>query len=197
MSILHVAPIFMGMQQRIVVNNGKRYLVNVATDDEGVGAGFAVGQLVLKSNTDGNWYVATASGSAGNVVFFVSQSALGFTSGKSWNQGNYTASYTLAPSFYEQNFPYQIVASTDGNAYAIYLTGTAPACTLVVSQSAYGKAFITNSMNAVIPLAKPNLLLQNITNGDYYMASLSSSLGTTTLVVSQNAISQSWVHSIY
>ena len=62
MSILHVAPIFMGMQQRIVVNNGKRYLVNVATDDEGVGAGFAVGQLVLKSNTDKRSGMVIASG---------------------------------------------------------------------------------------------------------------------------------------
>lgn len=184
------------MQQRTVVSNGKRYLVNVATDD-GVGAGFAVGQLVLKSATDGKWYVATASGSAGSVVTFVSQSALGFTSGPSYSQGNNTASYVMSPSFFEQNFPYQLVASTDGNAYAIYLTGTAPAVTFVVSQSAYGPAYITSSTKAIIDLAKPYLLLQNISNGDYYKASLSTNLGVTTLSVSQAAISQSYVHPIY
>ena len=184
------------MQTRTIINKGCRYIVNVPTDD-GVGAGFAVGQLVLKSMTSNQWFVATASGSAGLVVTYVSQSALGFTSGPSYTQGNNTASYVMAPSFYEQNFPYQLVASTDGNAYAIYLTGTAPTVTFVVSQSAYGKAFITTSYNAVIDLAKPYLLLQNISNGDYYRASLSTTLGTTTLSVNQNAISQSWVRPIY
>ena len=172
------------MQQRTVITNGKRYLVNVATED-GVGAGFAVGQLVLKSASDGKWYVATASGSAGSVVAFVSQSSLAFPTGSD------------GTSYYNQNFPYQLVASTDGNAYAVYLTGTTPTVTFAVSQSAYGKAFITTSYNAVIDIAKPYLLLQNITNGDYYRASLSSSAGTTTLIVNQNAISQSWVRPIY
>jgi len=176
--------IFINMQQRTVVSNGKRYLVNVATDD-GIGAGFAVGQLVLKSATDGKWYVATASGSAGSVVAFVSQSALAFPTGSD------------GTSYYNQNYPYQLIASTDGNAYAVYLTGTAPAATFVVSQSAYGKAYITSSNGAIIDMSKPYLLLQNISNGDYYRASLSTNAGTTTLVVSQNAISQSWVHPIY
>ena len=99
--------------------------------------------------------------------------------------------------FFEQNFPYQILASTDGNAYQIYFTGTSPAVTLNVSQSAYGKAYITTSYNACIDLAKPALLLQNITDGNYYNAYLSSSVGVTTLKVNQNVISQSWVHPIY
>ena len=174
------------MQQRVVLNKGKRFLVNVATaDDGGVGAGFAVGQLVLKSNTDNNWYIATASGSAGSVVSFVSQSSLAFPTGSD------------GTSYYNQNYAYQLVASSDGNAYAIYLTGTPPSVTFVVSQSAYGKSFITTSYNAIIDLAKPYLLLQNISNGDYYQASLSTSAGVTTLSINQNAISQSWVHPIY
>lgn len=185
------------MQQRTVVSNGKRFLVNVATNDDGIGAGFAVGQLVMKSATDGKWYVVTASGSAGSVAMFVSQSALPFTSGPVWAQGEYTASIVGNQSFFEQNYPYQLVASSDGNAYAVYLTGTSPTVALTVSQSAYGKAFITTSLNAVIDIAKPNLFLQNITNGDYYVASLTTTLGVTSLSVSQNAISQSWVKPIF
>ena len=180
------------------MNKGKRFLVNVATADDGaVGAGFAVGQLVMKSYTDSNWYVATASGSAGNVVFFPSQSALPFQSGPVYAQGQNTASIVGNMDFFEQNFPYQIVASTDGNAYQIYFTGTSPSVALTVSQSAYGKAYITNSYGAYISLAKPNLLLQNVTDGNYYTAYLSSSAGTTTLKVNQQMISQSWVHPIY
>jgi hypothetical protein len=185
------------MIQRHIKSKGKTYLVNCASEESGVGAGFSVGMLVMKSNTDGNWYVTTASGSAGSVVAYVSQSALGFTSGPSYSQNNYTASYTLSPSFFEQNFPYQIIASDDGNAYAVYLTGTPPTVTFVVSQSIYSKAYITTSYNAIIDISKPNLLLQNISNGDYYRASLSTSGGVTTMAVNQNAISQSWVRPIY
>jgi hypothetical protein len=184
------------MQQRTIVSNGKRLLVNVPTDD-GVGAGFAVGQLVMKSADDLMWYIVTASGSAGAVDAYVSQSALPFTNGPVWTQNEYTASYAGSMNFFEQNFPYQLVASNDGNAYAVYLEGTAPTVTLTVSQSAYGPAYITTSLNAVIDIAKPNLLLQNITDGNYYVASLVTSAGVTSMVVSQNMISQSWVHPIY
>lgn len=183
-------------QQRTIVSKGKRYLVNCPTDD-GVGAGFAVGQLVMKSADDLKWYVVTASGSAGSVVAFVSQSALPFASGPIYTQNEYTSSIVGYMDFFEQNYPYQLVASNDGNAYAVYLTNTAPTVAITISQSAYGKAFITTSLNAVIDIAKPNLLLQNVSNGDYYVASLATALGTTTLVVNQNAISQSWVHPVY
>jgi hypothetical protein len=127
----------------------------------------------------------------------VSQSALPYSSGWEIKQNEITASLVPAPSYYEQNFPYQIVASNDGNAYAVFLTGTAPAVTVVVSQSVYCKAAITNSLNAIIDIAKPYLLLQSVTDGNYYCAGLQTSLGTTTLVVNQNMISQSWVHPIY
>jgi len=185
------------MQQRLIKSKGKTYLVNCPTED-GVGAGFAVGQLVLKSADDNLWYVVTASGSAGSVVAFVSQSALPFTAtGPICTQNDYTGSILTATTFFEQNYPYQLVASNDGNAYAVYLTNTTPTVAVTISQSAYGKAYITTSLNAVIDIAKPNLLLQNVSNGDYYVASLATALGTTTLVVNQNAISQSWVHPIY
>jgi hypothetical protein len=185
------------MQQRTIISNGRRFLVNVATNDDGVGAGFAVGQLVMKSVDDNLWYMVTASGSAGIVDVFVSQSALPFNSGSVYSQGEATASIVGQQSFFEQNWPYQLVASSDGNAYAVYLTGTPPTVAVEISQSAYGPAYITSSQGAVIDIAKPYLLLQNISNGDYYRVSLTTSGPLTSIDVSQNAISQSWVHPVY
>ncbi|HQI46554.1 MAG TPA: hypothetical protein PLC59_10905 [Bacteroidales bacterium] len=184
------------MQQRIVVSNGKRFRVNCPTED-GVGAGFAAGQLVMKSFDDNKWYIVTASGSAGDVDIHVNQSPLPFTYGPVYSQQQLTASIVDNQSFFEQNFPYQIVASDDGNAYAVYLTGTPPTVTFTISQSIYGKAYITNSLNAHFDIAKPHLFLQNITDGNYYIANLSTSGGTTSISVSQTMISQSWVHPIY
>jgi len=159
------------MQQKVIINKGKRYLVNVPTDD-GVGAGFAIGQLVLKSISDKFWYVAMSSGSAGSVITFVSQSQL--------------TSFGTS-SYYDQNYPYQLLGATNGNTYALYLSGSDPNASLVVSQSAY-----TGSSQP-----KPNLILQNITDYNYYTARLNASASIITLVVDQTTISQSYVHPIY
>lgn len=185
------------MQQRTIISKGRRFLVNTATADDGVGAGFATGQLVMKSATDGMWYVVTATGASPTAAVTVSQSALPYASGWEIKQNEVTSSFLPAPSYYEQNFPYQIVASNNGLAYAVYLTGTAPTVTVVVSQSAWGPSYVTNSLNAVIDIAKPYLLLQSVTDGNYYCAGLTTTLGVTTLVVNQNMVSQSWVHPIY
>lgn len=159
------------MQQKIVVNNGKKYIVNVSSDD-GVGAGFALGQLVSKSITDRYWYVVVASGSNNNVTASVSQSRL---------------DYFGTSSYYDINYPYQLLQATNGNTYALYLSGSAPNASLVISQSAYtGSAY-----------PKPYLLLQNITDRNYYRAYLSASGTTITLSVNQTIVSASWVHPIY
>ena len=165
------------------MSNGRRFLVNVATDD-GIGGGFAAGQLVMKSS-DGQWYIVTASGSAGSIATSVNQTPLSYITGSD------------GTSHYDQNYPYQLLASNDGNAYAVFLTGTAPNATFTVSQSAYGKAYITNSYGAVFDIAKPYLLLQNISNGDYYYAGLGTSGGSTTLSVNQYGVSQSLVNPMY
>lgn len=186
------------MQQRVVISKGKRYLVNVATNDDGIGAGFSVGQLVMKSYTDGLWYVTTASGSAGNVVPFVSQSALPFQSGSIWTQNEVTASRLPWPSFYEQNFPYQILGCNDGKAYQVFLDGTVPTVTVEVSQSAiYPNSYITNSAGGIVDIGKPYLLLQNISNMNYYHAYLFNNAGTIELRVNQTMVSQSWVNPIF
>ena len=172
------------MQQMTVVNNGRRYLVNVATDD-GIGSGFAVGQLVMKSLTDNQWYIVNSSGSAGSVSASINQTPLPFITGSD------------GTSYYDQNLPYQTVTSTDGNSYAVYLTGTAPNVAFTVSQSAYGKAYVTTSLGAVFYIAKPFLMLQNVSNGDYYYIGLNTSGSAVSMSVNQNAISQSLVHPIY
>lgn len=184
--------IYSHMQQRVVINKGKRYLVNVATADDGaVGAGFAVGQLTLKSYTDLYWYVVMAQGTAGSVTTYVSQSQL-TTFGTS--------------SYYDLNFPYQLLqavsqsysssisasvsqsfTSSYTHSYYVYLTGTAPSASIVVSQSAY-----TGSSQP-----KPYLLLQNITDMNYYYAYLTYTGGTVSLTVNQTMVSQSWVNPIY
>lgn len=159
------------MQKRIVVNRGRRYQINVATDD-GVGAGFAIGQLTLKSITDKYWYIVTASGSAANATASVSASRL---------------DYFGTSSYYDLNYPYQLLASTNGNSYAVYLQGSGSGATLVISQSAYtGSSY-----------PKPYLLLQSISDGNYYQAYLSSSGGVTSLVTNPYLISQSFITPIY
>lgn len=162
----------LGMQRRIVVSKGKSYLVNAASNDDGVGAGFAVGQLTLKSISDDYWYIITASGSYNNVIAFVSQSQL--------------TSFGTS-SYYDINYPYQLLSSTNGNTYAVYLSGSVPSASLVISQSVYtGSAY-----------PKPYLLLQNKTDMNYYSAYLSSSVTTTSLIINQTMVSQSWVNPIY
>ena len=166
-----------------VVNNGRRYLVNVA-DDEGVGSGFAVGQLIMRNFTDNRWYIVTSSGSAGSVSASVNQTPLSYITGSD------------GTSYFDQNYPYQLVSSDDGNAYAVYLNGTGPV-TFTISQSAYGQAFTTTSLGAVFNIAKPHLLLQNITTGDYYKIGLNTSGSATSMSVSQTVISQSWITPLY
>ena len=132
------------MIQRVVKSNGKTYLVNCAGgDDMGIGPGFAIGELVMKSATDGQWYMVMSSGSVGNITVYVNQTPLGFTAGPSYTQGVNTASYVMAPSFYEQNFPYQLLAAPNGNAYAVYLTGTAPNVVVAISKMFTNNDFAT------------------------------------------------------
>ena len=157
------------MIQRFIQSKGKKYLVNCAGgDDFGVGPGFAIGQLVLKSVIDSYWYIVAASGSIGSVVPFVNQSVL-TTFGTS--------------SYFDTNWPYQLLYSNDGNTYQVYLDGTAPNAEVMVNQNMYASGtYIRNDRNAIIDTAKSYLYLQSITDGNYYAFYLSSSNGATSLV---------------
>ncbi len=184
-------------QQRYVKSKGKTYLVNTPTLDDGIGAGFAVGQLVMKNVTDGKWYVTYTSGSSPSASLYVSQSALPFASGPIYQQYANTASIVGYMDYFEQNFPFQIVASNNGLAYQTYLNGTTPNVQIVVSQSAYCSASIIDYRGAVIMTSKPFLLLQSVTDGNYYQAGLTTTGGVTSLTVHQTLISQSWIHPVY
>ena len=141
----------------------------------GIGAGFPVGQLVLKDVSDNRWYVSQVSGSIGSASIYVSSPLTLFGTS----------------SYYDNNFPFQLVAGPGNNVYAVYLS----ASTVVVSQSIYSTtASITDVYGAVHDLCKPSLLFQNISTGDYHNASLATSASVIVLQINQTAISASWIH---
>ena len=159
------------MQKRIIKKNGKTYVVNVPTWGDGVGPGFPVGKMVFKSGTDLFWYVVSTSGLPGSVVASVSQSVLSFPT----------------TSYYDQNYPYQLLKANNGFAYQVYLNGTAPGAALAVSQSAW-----SGSVGMETP--KPSLLLQNSTDGQFYNLYLSSSATNVTIKIDQVPVSASWIN---
>ena len=176
------------MQQIIKKSGKKTFIINVATADDGaVGAGFALGQLVLKSPQDGYWYMVYGSGSSPSPTIFVSQSQLTYFS------ASFTSStYPYSPlSYFDQNWPFQLLQANNGLNYAVFLTGSAPSASIFVSQSAF-----TGSSQG-----KPYLLMQSITDSNYYIfglsASFSASVPVVALVPQVNMVSASWVHPIY
>ena len=170
------------MQTLTITNGGKRYRVNVPTED-GVGPGFPIGSLVMKSPDNNSWFIITSSGSMASATasVYVSQSALSFITGSD------------GTNYYDQNFPYQLLAAPDGYAYAVSLTGSIPNITAIVSQVAWGKSYITNSQNAIIDTAKPSLSLQSISDGSYNVLSLGMS--GSNVVFAMNGISSSLTSS--
>lgn len=95
------------MQQRIIINKGKKYRVNVVGNDDGVGSATQPGTLWMKS-TDGLWYAVTLSGSSASAALVVNQTPLNWVS-----PGG-------------QDFGYQLVYNyADGKAYQVFLSGSA------------------------------------------------------------------------
>src|SRR6266404_4189095 len=150
------------MNKRVIIRNGKKYIVTVPSyssgDESGVGAGGPTGILWMTS-TDGKWYSVAVTGSAGSVSIKVNQTALTYS---------------------DNSLGYQIVACDDGKSYAVFLTGVPNSVTFTVSQSA---AFTGTSYS------KPDLLFQNGTDGNYYMVTLHNNAGTIQTVVNQTPIS--------
>ena len=137
-----------------------------------------MGSINLKDVGDNQWYSVQVSGSSPNAIPFVNPTPLSFGTS----------------SYYDQNYPYQLLAGSDGNVYKLELS----ASTLVVSQSIYSTpAFVIDVRGAVIYTCKPSLLFQSITDGDFYGASIELSGSEMALVVSQTVISQSLIKSIY
>lgn len=151
------------MQRKIVVNKGKKYIVNVIGWDDGVGPGAPVGTLWMQS-TDGNWYSINASGSTGtgDLSVLVNQTSIG------WQPPG-------------PDYGYQLIACDDGHTYAVYLTGTSPLVTFTVSQSAY-----TGSSDP-----KPYFYFYSITDGNYYVVGLHNTSGSIQTTTNQGGPSTS------
>lgn len=156
------------MNKRIVIRNGKKYMVTVPSygcgDDEGIGPGTPSGILWMTS-TDKNWYSVAMSGSAGSASLKVNQTAL---------------------TYNDNSLGYQLLAADDGKTYAIFLSGVPNSVTFTVSQSAFiGSAY-----------PKPDLLLQNATDGNYYIVTLHNNAGTIQTQINQTPISASRIRNI-
>jgi hypothetical protein len=141
----------------------------------GVGSGFGAGSINLKDYADSRWYSIQVSGSVGSASIYTSS----------------PLTYFGTSSYYDINFPYQLLGAPNGNVYQLYLS----ASILVISQSIYSTtASITDVYGAVHDLCKPSLLFQNISTGDYHNASLATSASVIVLQINQTAISASWIH---
>ena len=154
------------MQKRIVIKNGKKYIVNTVGWDDGVGAGCPEGTLWMTSVANGLWYAINATGTAGSAAVSINQTTIG------WQ---------------DNSLGYQLVSADNGNIYAVYLTGIPNSVVFTVSQSAY-----TGSSGA-----KPYLLLQSVTDGNYYQFYLKNNSGSIQLSGSNSMISSSWLHPVY
>lgn len=130
------------MQQRTIVNNGKRYIVNCPSAED-VGPACEAGTLWMQS-TDLNWYSVNLTGtSASNdLAFYVNQTPL------TWQ------------SVGGQDFGYQLLACIDNTAsYQVYLSGSAGGVTCSIAQTPWAY----DQLNC-----KPYLLLSSITDGYFY-----------------------------
>ena len=146
------------MQKRIVITNGRKYIVNaVAWDDSGPGSGAPAGQIWLKS-TDGNWYAVSVTGTSSSAALVVNQTPLGW----------------IDPG--GQAFGYSLIKSNDGNVYSCSLSGSGGHTAVVVSSTPWSNQ---NDYN-------PFWFLQSPTDGCYYNVALSGS-SPPVLVVNQNS----------
>jgi hypothetical protein len=133
------------MQKRIIINGGKKYVVNVC-DFDGVGSLCPAGTLWMQSS-DSNWYFVNLTGTSGsnNLAVYVNQTPLDWQS----------------PG---QDFPYQLLYNiSNGNVYQVYLSGTAGSVTILVNSTP-----APSNMDY-----KPYLYLQSITDGSFHIVSLS------------------------
>jgi hypothetical protein len=125
-----------------------------------VGPAAPAGTLWMQSTGDSLWYAVNLSGTSGsnNLAISVNQTPL------TW----------VSPG--GQDFPYQLLQCTDGNVYQVYLSGTAGSV-----------AFNVNPTPAPPnPLDyKPYLLMQSLTDGNFYTVSLTAG---PTVTINPNSI---------
>jgi len=149
------------MRKRIVIRNGKKYIVNTPDDGDcgwgdGVGPGGQAGTLWMKSITDDLWYEVNLVGTSG--------------------------SFLNPPTIYVNPTPINWVSSDLGyqllyyssSVYQTFLSGSGAAVTMSISQTPW-----PDSSDA-----KPYLLLRSLTDGYYYPIYAKS--GSIYLEVNQN-----------
>jgi hypothetical protein len=144
------------MIKRIIINKGKKYIVNCVggVDEQGIGAGCPSGVAWLSDNT-GSWFSVQLTGTSGSLS--LSTTAIPATSQSVGMNAN--------------DFPFQIVQANDGLNYQVSIV----AGSVVISQtpSAYNSS-------------KPYLFLQSKTDSAYYYVSAKNTAGTITLVINDN-----------
>jgi hypothetical protein len=151
------------MIKRIIIKNGRKYIVNVCGWEDGIGPGSPTGTLWMQS-TDGNWYAVSLTGTGVSTSININQTPLNLQT----NDLGYQLLYGIS----------------DGNVYQIYLSGNSGSVTLNVNPS----PVVNPGTNY-----KPFLVLHSITDGNYYKVYLNSSISTgytvdTTLITSDTTL---------
>ena len=155
------------MQKRIIINKGKKYIVNVVGGDEGIGAGCPSGVAWLQDET-GAWYSLSLTGLSGSLSFVTTLIP--------------TSSYSVG--MYANDYGFQVIQANDTYNYQTSITSSGP--TVVVSQT-------VSSFQS----SKPFLFLQSNTDSAYYYVTARNSSGTISLVINDNSrIAGSLVNSL-
>ena len=154
------------MQKRIVINNGKKYHVNVVGWEDGIGAGSPTGVAWMQDQT-GSWYSVQLSGVSSSLSYSISL----------------IPAASKSVGMYANDFGFQLVQATNGSNYQVYVTSSGPS--LVVSQSV-----------APYNSSKPYLFLQSVTDGAYYYVGASLSASVVQLIINDNSrINGQLIHS--
>ncbi len=136
------------MIRKIVIRNGKKYIVNTAGWNDDVGPGGPAGTLWMQS-TDGNWYTVSLTGTSGSAAISINQTPLTLTTNDigyqylygtgnsayqvylSGNAGSVTINVNPSPISTVSDYkPYFNLQSTDGYFYQIYLSGSSNVLTV-------------------------------------------------------------------
>jgi hypothetical protein len=135
------------MRKRIVIRNGKKYIVNTPDDgdcgwEDGIGPGGPAGKLWLLNSTDGLWYEVSLTGTSASAIIYVNQTPLNWAS---------------------NDLGYQYLCY-GGGSYILSVSGST---NQVTASLAAGP--LTSSD------CKPNIWLQSISDGYIYSVSATGS----------------------
>ena len=87
------------MIKRIIIKNGKKYMVNSPSWDDGIGDDYGVGSGgplgTLWMSLSGSWYSMNTSGSSGSVTTFINQTTT---------------------SYQDNSLGYQLLSADNGNS---------------------------------------------------------------------------------